>query len=163
LINAPDGAAGVTLRATIEAAIDVVGTRPDGSTDSRSVSHKVALYGPGDIIGIDRRAIVRTEPHDWITNFEPNFLAHIEFYDEDFPWRYTPAAPDGAGRLRPWLTLAVLAEGEFKDGLNTRDRPLPYVEIADLGSLPKASELWAWAHVHVNRGLQANAAEFLSK
>ena len=22
---------------------------------------------------------------------------HVEFYDEDFPWRYTPAAPDGTG------------------------------------------------------------------
>ena len=53
--------------------------------------------------------IVRAEPRDWITNFEPNYLAHIEFYDEDFPWRYTPAAPDSAkGRLRPWITLIVL-------------------------------------------------------
>ena len=54
-----------------------------------------ALIGPGDIIGVHRDMIVRTEPHNWITNFEPNYLAFIEFYDEDFPWRYTPARPDG--------------------------------------------------------------------
>ena len=51
---------------------------------------------------IDRRAIVRMEPRPGITNFEPNYLPFVEFYDEDFPWRYTPAAPDappaGCGR-----------------------------------------------------------------
>ena len=47
------------------------------------------------------------EPAHWVTNFEPNYLAAIEFYDEDFPWRYTPAAPDGR-RLLPWLALVVL-------------------------------------------------------
>ena len=31
--------------------------------------------GPGDIVGIDARAIVRTEPRPWITNFESNYLA----------------------------------------------------------------------------------------
>src|ERR1044072_6920170 len=45
------------------------------------------LIGPGDIIGIHRDMIVRTEPRNWITNFEPNYLAFIEFYDEDFCWR----------------------------------------------------------------------------
>ena len=41
----------------------------------------------------------------------------IEFYDEDFPWRYTPAAPGRrGGRLRPWLALVVLAEDEFARG-----------------------------------------------
>ena len=33
------------------------------------------LYGPGDVVGLDARAIVRTEPRAWITNFEPNYLA----------------------------------------------------------------------------------------
>ena len=45
--------------------------------------------------------------------------AAVEFYDEDFPWRYTPAAPDGARlRLRPWIALVVLEEDEFEDGRN---------------------------------------------
>jgi hypothetical protein len=39
--------------------------------------------------------VVRTEPLNGITNFEPNYLALIEFYDEEFTWRYTPAAPVG--------------------------------------------------------------------
>ena len=76
-----------------------------------------ALIGPGDIIGIQREMIVRTEPRNWITNVEPNYLAFIEFYDEDFPWRYTPAHPDGQ-RLRPWLVSdrRVTADRAFRMG-----------------------------------------------
>jgi len=38
-----------------------------------------ALIGPADIIGIHRDMIVRTEPRNGIVNFEPNYLAFIEF------------------------------------------------------------------------------------
>ncbi|MCW5560047.1 MAG: hypothetical protein KIT22_19700, partial [Verrucomicrobiae bacterium] len=128
-----------------------------------TVPRKVALFGPGDIVGVDKRAIFRVEPRDWITNFEPNYLAHIEFYDEDFCWRYTPAAPDAAkGRLRPWIALVLLTEGEFTEGRNIQNKPLPYVDVPDLSVFPRAEELWAWAHVHVNRSLSANDGEFVS-
>ena len=65
---------------------------------------------------------------------------HIEFYDEDFPWRYTPAAPDLAkGRLRPWLTLVVLAEGRVHRRARTsRTSPLPYIDVADARSSSRA-------------------------
>ena len=39
----------------------------------------------------------RTDPRNWITNFEANYLPAVDFYDADFPWRYTPAAPDATG------------------------------------------------------------------
>src|SRR5688500_15350050 len=42
-----------------------------------------ALIGPGDIIGFSRDMIIRTEPQHWINDFEPNYLAFAEFYDED--------------------------------------------------------------------------------
>jgi hypothetical protein len=94
----------VLLRAEVLVQLALSGDTLDGGTQADSVSRNVALFGPGDIQGIDSRAIVRVEPRNWITNFEPNYLAHIEFYDEDFPWRYTPATPDLAkGRLRPWI------------------------------------------------------------
>jgi hypothetical protein len=154
----------VMVRAEIAVQLELRGDRLGGGTATLPIERRVALYGPGDIVGIDRRAIVRVEPRDWITNFEPNYLAHIEFYDEDFPWRYTPAAPDvGRGRLRPWITLLVLKEGEFTDGRNVRDKPLPYIDVTSLGVFPRADELWAWAHVHVNRSLAAADAEFVSK
>ncbi len=143
--------------------LEARGEKLGGGTQALPVNRPVALFGPGDIVGIDRRAIFRTEPRHWITNFEPNYLAHVEFYDEDFPWRYTPAKPDLAkGRLRPWITLLVLKEGEFSDGRNIKDKPLPYIEVANLAVFPRADELWAWAHVHVNRSLAASDGEFVS-
>ena len=36
---------------------------------------RLTLYGPADIIGIDPRLVVRTDPRPNITNFEPNYLA----------------------------------------------------------------------------------------
>lgn len=155
----------VKVRASVQVQLELRGEKLAGGTETASpVNRAVALFGPGDIVGIDKRAIVRVEPRDWITNFEPNHLAQIEFYDEDFPWRYTPAAPDLVkGRLRPWLTLMVLKEDEFADGKNIKDRPLPYIDVSDLSVFPHADELWAWAHVHVNRSLAASDGEFVAK
>ena len=81
-------------RATAHVELTLTGQGLDGSTLAGQVARDVELYGPGEVIGIESRAIVRTDPRPWITNFEPNYLAQIEFYEEDFPWRYTPAAPD---------------------------------------------------------------------
>lgn len=167
-ITTADGDTTVTARAGVEVELEVAAVTPVGAAiPPEPIDRTVQLYGPGDVIGIDTRAIVRTDPRDWITNAEPNYLAQIEFYDEDFPWRYTPAAPDAAGlRLRPWIALVVLEEPEqgipeFRDLGGAADQPLPSIET-DAALLPPASELWAWAHVHVNASLAANADEFVS-
>src|SRR5262245_52896668 len=73
-----------------------------------SVSQEVVLVGPGDIVGIDRSAIVKTDPAPGIRNFQPNYFPYIEFYEEDFPWRYTPGKAAADKRLRPWIALIVL-------------------------------------------------------
>jgi hypothetical protein len=162
-ISAADDAHEVATRASIHVALSLHGEPVAGAIPDEPIARDVELFGPGDVIGIDRRAIVRTEPRDWITNFEPNYLPQIEFYDEDFPWRYTPAAPDATRlRLRPWIALVVLSEDEFKDGTNLSGRPLPYIDVADASVFPPADQLWAWAHVHVNRTLAGNDAEFVS-
>jgi hypothetical protein len=132
-----------------------------GETKTETISKDVALYGPGDVIGIESKAIIKTEPRDWITNFEENYLAYIDFYDEGFPWRYTPAAPDtvtdpqnGLGRLRPWIMLVVLKDDEFKDGRNISGKPLPCIEVTNAAEVfPSADQLWAWAHVHINEDI----------
>ncbi len=151
------GGVAAGTRATIDISLNIEGTRKGGGQTILPVNRPVALYGPGDIVGIEADAVQRTEPRNWVTNFEPNYLAAIEFYDEDLPWRYTPAAPTGR-RLLPWLTLVVLEEGvEFKEGGNIAGKPLPFVEItAALGDvMPPADEMWAWAHVHFNEALSA--------
>lgn len=108
-----------------------------------------ALIGPGDIIGINPSMVVRTCPLHWISNFEPNYLSFLEYYDEDFCWRYTPASPNG-DRLRPWIVLLVLKEAEFVR--NDKKLPLPTVTLQSKECLPPFDQSWSWAHVHINRG-----------
>jgi len=74
-------------RATLQIELELVGVEPGGAEKIQPADRTVALYGPGDVIGIEGRTIVRTEPLPWITNFEPNYLPFVEFYDEDFLWR----------------------------------------------------------------------------
>ncbi|MEU8364274.1 hypothetical protein AB0C27_50480 [Nonomuraea sp. NPDC048882] len=156
ITTAPGGAP----RASIGVDLKITGATAGGGTISAPVHRDVQLYGPGDVIGLDPRSIVRTEPRPGITDFEPNYLPFVEFYDEDLPWRYTPAPPDGALRLPPWLTLVVLTEEEMSDGA-VAGKPLPFVIVGDPGAFPAADQLWAWAHVHVNRGLDT-AGEVIS-
>ena len=115
----------------------------------------VSLVGPGDIIGVNTQMVVRTEPRPGVTNFEPNFLAYVDFYDQDFAWRYAPDIPDTARhRLTPWITLAVLKDDEFNP---LARRPLPAFDLTPAANLanifPPPDQLWAWAHVHVNAAL----------
>lgn len=143
-------------RASIEVRLLITG---DSGALTKDVQQNVQVYGPGDVLGIDPRAISRVEPRSWVTNAEPDFLSHVEFYDEDFPWRYSPAVPDeGTIRLAPWLALVVLAGGrdphdpdaEFDEGASA-DQPLPFITVKNPdGTLPPPDQLGAWAHVHVN-------------
>lgn len=153
--------AGTGARAQVSVVVSLDGDTKTGGRQSVAVPRDVQLYGPGDVVGVDRAQISRLEPAHWVTNFEPNYLAAIEFYDEDFPWRYTPAAPSGR-RLLPWLALIVLEEGaEFGEGNGVDQRPLPYVEItadfADVFADP--AEAWAWAHAHFNAELSPAVVE----
>jgi hypothetical protein len=157
-IQAADNDSNTKLRAPINVNLRIVGKGIAENPINKDIVKPVGLYGPGDLDGVDSRNVIKTEPGNWITNFEPNYLAAIDFYDEDLPWRYTPAKPDSKDRLRPWITLVVLKEDEFKNGKDMTNRPLPYVELLKSTDniFPPADQLWAWAHVHVNRDLIKN-------
>lgn len=136
----------------VEAEIHAQSIAGGAMVKAHTVAKEVPLFGPGDIIGIDSRAIVRVEPLAGITDFEPNYLAFIEFYEEDFAWRYTPARPSGE-KLRPWLTLMVLEDGEY-ERRNFPGAHLPVVYINKSAEIfPDPTQTWAWAHVHVNEAL----------
>ena len=128
---------------TMERVLVPVGVTLNGE----GLTKNFALIGPGDIVGVNTHMIVRTEPLNWITDYESNYLPLIEFYDEDFAWRYTPAAPAGS-RLRPWIFLLVLREDEFER--TNRRVPLPSINIKSKDVFPPANESWLWAHVHSN-------------
>jgi hypothetical protein len=148
-------------RASVHVEVDINGTPIKGGAPlTQSATQDIALYGPGEILGVETRAVIRTEPRVGVCNFEPNYLAGIDFYDEDFPWRYTPAPPAGL-QLRPWIALIVLKRTEFTPGKNIANRPLPFITISDTSVLPPAADLWAWAHVHFNQGLSPNPSQEL--
>lgn len=135
--------------------------KDDGAPQEQYVEKQIHLHGPGDIVGIDQRALIRTFPARHVPDFEPNLLPYIEFYEEDFPWRYTPAAPAGK-KLRPWLVLVVLKDkrpdlgqetGEYElqtrpEG-NTTVTILPSIDLLKI--FPPDNEAWAWAHVQLNQ------------
>lgn len=124
------------------------------TVSSESVSKTPHLLGPGDVVGINPRAIVKTEPRNFITDFEANYLPYIEFYEEEFPWRFTPARAKGnldRSQLRPWIFLIVLTEDEFEE--KGVIGPLPAIKIKDSVEFPPLDETWAWAHVHINRNV----------
>lgn len=133
-------------RASVEVAFDVNGS---------PIKKTVQLLGPGDVTGINPRAIVKTEPRNWVTDFESNYLPYVEFYEEDFCWRFTPAKALGSGgnsQLRPWIHLLILTEDEFDD-LKSGGK-LAAIELKDNlpnPVFPEVEECWAWAHVHVQK------------
>src|SRR3712207_6068896 len=113
---------------TGQAGVAAVSVRPR-INDSDEIERQVRLYGPGDVVGIDPQQVVRTEPRHLTTDFEPNYFPAVEFDRPDFPWLFTPARADSAGRLRPWLCLIVVRKQEGVSLRADRALPLPVLEI----------------------------------
>lgn len=148
----------VILRASVPVKLTLIGKKKSDDSDvPATVEKDIQLYGPGDIVGIDAKAIVKVEPRNMITNFESNFLPYIEFYDEDFPWRYTPAKNKDHS-LRPWITLVVLKEDEFDNEKGAPLLPAFKLKKSSAEVFPDAKTLAFWAHVHVNKDLSNGAA-----
>ena len=117
------------------------------------IARNVRLFGPGDVVGIDPQQVIRTEPRNLATDFEPNYFAAIEFDRPDFPWLFTPAKADGSNRLRPWLCLIVVRKQQGVTLRTDRNLPVSILEIKDpavpKNELPDLAESWAWAHAQV--------------
>ncbi|MEM6272564.1 MAG: hypothetical protein AAF998_24340 [Bacteroidota bacterium] len=144
---------GLGISSTKERVSVTVEARVNG-TRYGELSKRVLLVGPGDITGIQSKAIVRSFPRNGTRNFEPNYLPFVEFYEEDFLWRYTPARANG-DKLRPWLHLLILKDGEFERE-TALSGPLPSLKLTGQGlplAFPDPGESWAWAHVHVHEDL----------
>jgi hypothetical protein len=74
----------------------------------------------------------------------------VEFDLPDFPWLFSPYAPDAQDRLQPWICLAAVEKTEGKLTVDA-SKPLPVLHIDDAKvELPYLSEAWAWAHAQVS-------------
>lgn len=146
-INQPDQGelpdrASLSVQLSISALLGAITNVTDA--DSKTVE----IFGPGDVIGIDPRHIIRTEPRAFTSNYEPSYLCGIEFDSPDLPWLFTPAAPVG-DRLRPWLALIVLKPDEFTP-LTTPPNPLPAIQLLTLAPLNELADSWNWAHTQIS-------------
>jgi len=105
----PDAEAGarpqVSLRLRLESA----------AHGARDISRAASLLGPGDVLAIDPRQVLRVTPAAGTRDAEPEFFPLIEFDAPDLPWAYSPVVPDGRrvlsagqdGVIRVWSTSAA--------------------------------------------------------
>ncbi len=138
----------------------------NGSSRSAPVTVNLRMFGPGDVQGLDQRQVVRMEPRPGTGNFEPNYLATIEFDRADLPWMFTPMGATPERGLVPWLNLVVVVA----DGASiapSRDQSLPVLSIDEpAGQLPDLSDAKYWAHAQLtlgaNEAVPGNASQLAS-
>ncbi len=144
-------AAGAPLAARPKVNIGLMIQAKQDGTRVSAVSGNIdlTLYAPGDVIGIDPRLMVRTDPKPGITNFEPNYLAIVDFDPPDFPWMLTPARADTGKPLRPWLVLIVVDRSIVAPPTLKSGHPLPSITLSAAAAateLPDLAESSLWAH-----------------
>ncbi len=119
-----------------------------------TASLDIALYGPGDVLGFQQKAILRIQPVHNIGNFDASKVPFLEFAEPDFLWRYSTLKVKG--NWVPWISLIVLKnkdgeeEGEFALLPRTNPNLPPRVKLSADAKLPDLKEAWRWAHIHVN-------------
>ena len=139
-----------------------VAVNATGFAAAEVLQKEIELYGPGDIIGFDPRAIARTDPRRNVGDFEPNYFPMVEFATgPDFPWRYTAKQfASSNGNLQPWITLIVLIaepvttdagviDTEFEEGDRKLTNQNPFITVHKQTSLPDCNECMWWAHVQL--------------
>jgi hypothetical protein len=140
------------VRGTVQVRVTV---SEDGGQDL-PLSRTFSVRGPGDVVAVDPTQIIRRVPAAGARDAESNVLVHIEFDQPEFPWLFSPFAPN-AQRAEPWLALVVCdtAYGVLEPGRNgalTRLR-------CRMGELQPLDDNWAWAHAQVSGHETANAGE----
>jgi hypothetical protein len=146
-VDDPD-AGSLPSRASLNVQLSVSVQQGSATSTVQPPSLPVQMFGPGDVIGLDPRHVVRTEPRNFTVNFEPNYLCGIEFDTPDLPWLFTPAAAKN-DRLRPWVALIVLTPDEFTQPA-IAPNPLPVIDVSKVSVLPDLADSWDWAHVQVS-------------
>ncbi len=133
-----------------------------GITQSKIVN----IVGPGDVMGVNRPAISKIMPSDQFVGFSIDYFPYIEFWESDFAWRYTPAAPvvgegNNVQRLRPWLALIVCEAEKCKVSQNMSGRSVVELKIADedeyAAIFVRQQDTWKMAHA---QGYISDKAEF---
>lgn len=115
--------------------------------------NRFTLLAAADIAGLNPSAIKHMAPAPLTTGAEITKFAHVDFWEKDLPWRYTPRLNAGDD-LFPWMVLLVgsAAEIEVENSVaNVPSRVLQEHNLAD-------SRLWA----HTQYDGNAEIARILS-
>ncbi len=134
------------LRATFDVNVQMSGHRageegdaptpiPGKDANSPSLSRPFLLAGPVDVRSISRDPICQVVPEDKCTGYSNGYMPYIEFYDEDFPWRYTPL--ESSEKLVPWLLLLACKDGEFKVEFDAQGNYRVTVDLDAAGVKPE--------------------------
>ena len=154
LTAAAEPASTGTVRRRVDYDIEVQanGARAAGTAPAELSAQ---IFGAGDITMVDPQVVSAVEPRRRSRGFEPNYFPYVEFVDADFPWRYSLDTRDNH-RIQPWIALVALQDDEF-EYVEQGVGPLPRIRVLDASrSLPDPDQLWASAHVHVDRGTDAS-------
>lgn len=115
---------GGALRSTLNVSTKLSTELPNnGGRGERMISRSFFIAGPEQVKAIDEKAICQVVPADGSAGVSFTNMPYVEFYEEDFPWRYTPVK-DNAGKLRPWMVLLACKEGEYKLEKNQEGNPI---------------------------------------
>jgi hypothetical protein len=121
----------------------------DEKTATILKTKEIQFVGPGDITRVLDAAISKVSPKPLSAAMAPQHMPYIEFWEPDFPWRFSPVKPNKDNRIRPWLALLVCEKSlctEKKAG----DRDYVSFSISDEETFrsvfPSQEDSWKTAH-----------------
>lgn len=126
-------------------------------------SKQIAIAGPGDILSINSNAVMNVSPAAGTEGFSSDYLPYIEFWDPDFTWRYTPAAPKG-DKLRPWIALVVCDSSKCEIQNSGNGNKIVTFKITKdeyPAIFPQKEDIWKAAHAQTDSGKNARFCRLL--
>ncbi len=139
-------------RMTIPVKLTLAASNNQGN--AKLVEKKITIFGPGDLLGINRNVISRLAPPLNTTNFESSLSPFIQFSEPDFLWRFSSRKSADKKDWIPWLALIILKsengqeESEFVKVKTSSKTLPPQIQIKPNAIVPDLRELWRWAHIH---------------
>ncbi len=106
----PPGAAAVSsgglTAGRLTARLTLTARDLDQPSDAATRNVVYDLFGPGDVTGLGRGAVIHTYPSPGAGNVEVEKAVYAELAAPDLPWRHSVVLPQGKA-LRPWIVLLV--------------------------------------------------------
>ncbi len=141
-----------TSSAAARAQVPVTVQLESAGRPPRGITQVMPLIGPGDMLAIEPRQVLRVTPAAGTRDAEPDFFPAIEFDAPDLPWAYSPMVTAGT-RLLPWIVLIVVEAVSDVTLARGQQGQSPWIlrmptEVARR-ELPNLADAWAWAHAQV--------------